>query len=466
MLGALLDIAVPLGLSLDQLKTTLSLLDLPPWELHIEERFKMGIRGLKVTIKTSGEVEKPAQAVNLSKVEVLHSPPHQHPLSHLHQHPDQHSHGYSYKEIRDRILTAHLSEGVQRRSLEVFEALAEAEGKVHGCTSRDVHFHEVGMVDSVVDIVGSAWCLEWLQVKKIYSAPPPIGRGWIKCAHGVMPLPAPATSHLLEGLSIISTSLEEELVTPTGAAMLRVWTSKIISVFPALPIKAVGWGAGGRELPDRPNLLRVFLFNSSIESSVDQEPDQQPVSLPTQRCWKLEVNLDDITPELLAHLCGELINEGALDVWQTPIIMKKGRAAMTLSVLCTLEDLERMERLILQRSTSLGVRRSILERSTLPRSTHMISTPHGEAQVKIAWTPPRWNGHAHDVYENLQRDEDQKSVKEHEELESVLNIAPEYEDAARLAQSTGLPLKNIYSLISTYARTELQGGLIQPPKSS
>ena len=155
-----------------------------------------------------------------------------------------------------------LSEGVKRRALSVFEALAAAEGKVHGVSPEEVHFHEVGMVDSVVDICGACWCLEELGVSEVVSAPPPVGRGWVRCAHGVMPLPAPATAELLKGLRLTPTPLTRELITPTGAALLKGWGAQISDLLPSTTLYAVGWGAGQADLPDRPNLLRAMLFGA------------------------------------------------------------------------------------------------------------------------------------------------------------------------------------------------------------
>jgi uncharacterized protein (DUF111 family) len=229
-----------------------------------------------------------------------------------------------------------------------------------------------------------------------------------------MPLPAPATAELLKGLRVTPTTLTRELVTPTGAALLRGLEAKISELLPSDSLIEIGWGAGTIDLPDRPNLLRALLFEPPGSASTSAEP-----SAPPQQAWLIETNIDDSSPEQLAYLSAQLLERGALDVWQTPITMKKGRLAVTLSVLCRLTERGELERLILSDSSALGVRTSFVERTILDRTIHVVETPIGEARVKVA----RGAGGER------------------------LRVSPEYEDASKLASQSARPLSEVYALI-------------------
>jgi pyridinium-3,5-bisthiocarboxylic acid mononucleotide nickel chelatase len=434
MLGALLDLGEREGLTLSALREALTSLDLPPWQIEVEERSKRGIRGLKVMISASGVEEPPPipydptssapqgdrpQEGMIGDIE-SHDPSSNTSSDHRDAH--EHEHGYTYRGIRHMLSDSTLDPDVKDRALSVFDALAMAEGKVHGCAPQEVHFHEVGMVDSVLDIVGSAWCLTQLKINRVHFAPPPVGRGWIRCAHGVMPLPAPATAHLLEGLEVIPSTLERELVTPTGAAMIKAWADEVTSTLPLGTLARVGWGAGGMDLPDRPNLIRGFIFEcSEISSKTQLSPSQEMTCL-------LETNLDDCSAELIAHACALFLEAGAFDVWQSPITMKKGRSAISLSVLCRTQDQELFERLIFNHTSTLGIRSSYIGRRVLRRSMYHIPIGRGTVRVKVGWVGLSTDG------------------------AQISNIAPEYEDAARLAQQRSAPLKEIYEEVIAEAR--------------
>ena len=392
MLGALFDLAVNLGeddrVNPSALTSALSPLSLPPWRLEVEPRHKQGIRGLGVSVLTLWGEER-VQDVTPDQLAHTSSPHHGHHNHDDHAHEDHetssshgahHVHGRSLIEILDLISNSGLSERVQRRARAVFEALGEAEGRAHGIPPLEVSFHEVGMIDSIVDILGAAWCLDALEVTQIISAPPPLNRGWVKCAHGLMPLPAPATSFLLTGLETAESPHSVELITPTGAAMIRAWAREINARWPKSPTLSIGWGAGRRDLSDRPNLLRVIL--NETEPDLGDHRD-----LPPSRCWLIEANIDDQTPEALATARDLLLASGALDVWLTAIVMKEGRSAVTLSVLSASEQVDELERLLLIHSAAIGCRRSRWERAVLPRRIMSVVTPWGSCRVKVTRLP-------------------------------------------------------------------------------
>ena len=434
MLGALLDLgAATEGVTLSALREALTSLDLPPWQIEAEERIKSGVRGLKVMISASG-IEEPPSPPYDPTASADQAPPQEgmtedvethNPSSDVssdHGAPHEHEHGYTYRGIRHMLSDSTLDPDVKDRALSVFDALAMAEGKVHGCAPQEVHFHEVGMVDSVLDIVGSAWCLTRLKINRVHFAPPPVGRGWIRCAHGVMPLPAPATAHLLEGIEVIPSTLERELVTPTGAAMISAWADEVTSTLPRGTLVRVGWGAGGMDLADRPNLVRGFIFETSERTSAPHLSPSQEMS-----CL-LETNLDDCSAELIAHACALFLEAGALDVWQSSITMKKGRSAIRLSLLCRTQDQALFERLIFNHTSTLGVRSSYVGRRVLRRSMYHIPIDRETVRVKVGWVG--------------------QSIDDAQ----ISNIAPEYEDAARVALQRSIPLKEIYEEVIAEAR--------------
>ena len=273
-----------------------------------------------------------------------------------------------------------LSEMTIQRALKVFELIAQAESRAHGVSVAEVHFHEVGMLDSIIDILGVAWCLEQLNIKHVLSAPPPINRDWVRCAHGVLPLPAPATAFILKGLKTCPSPYQVELITPTGAAMIKAWAEDITSSLPSLPVEAIGLGAGQRDLKDRPNLLRLFTYSPS------QDGPAPIVNLdrPSTSCWLYETNIDDMRAEDLAVLNELLFKVGALDVWQSSILMKKNRLACLLSVLCKETDAEQIENTLLFHSTSIGCRRQRVERKVLRRRFLTIDTQWGPCRIKVS----------------------------------------------------------------------------------
>lgn len=273
----------------------------------------------------------------------------------------------SFRDISRLITDSSLSVSVRELALSIFRRLAGAEAEVHRTTMDEVHFHEVGAVDAIVDIVGAAAAFDFLGAD-VKASPVPLGRGFVECRHGRLPLPAPATLNCLQGIPTVDSGLDAELVTPTGAAIIATVAREFGQWFPLRPMR-VGWGAGTRGLPDRPNALRMIL-GREVSQGVELTHGL------------LEANVDDMTGELAAHTVSKLIKEGALDAWVVPIVMKKGRPGMILSALCKKELIGNLSDVILRETTSIGVRQTLVGRRELPREMTELVTPWGKVRVK------------------------------------------------------------------------------------
>lgn len=278
----------------------------------------------------------------------------------------------TFAQVRSMLEQSTLSNTVRARALYVFKKLAESESKVHRMSIDDVHFHEVGAIDAIVDVVGASAAIEWLDAEVIVS-PLPMGRGFVKARHGVLPLPPPAVVECLKGFDTYDANLEFELVTPTGAAIVAGCAKKS-ERWPSMSPLAVGWGAGTAELADRPNLLRAVLGQRTTDESTDTHA-------------VIEANLDDATGEVVAVAIESLMEQGALDVWCTPITMKKGRPALTLSALVPIARADHFAHLMLRETTSLGVRRYSVSRVERPRRIVDVSTKYGVVPVKVSEGP-------------------------------------------------------------------------------
>jgi uncharacterized protein (TIGR00299 family) protein len=341
-----------------------------------------------------------------------HSHPHGHDAhshdahSHSHAPPRDHAH-YHYADIRQRIVEANLSRGTRRRALDIFDRIARAEAKLHGTTIEDVSFHEVGAIDSVVDIVGTAAALEWLSPARVSCASVAMGHGTIKCAHGVLPVPAPAALEVLREARgvMIDGGVARELCTPTGAAILAATVTGWEASPAGRPI-AIGWGAGDAELADRPNVLRVVAMAPVALASAST----------ADAVWQIDANIDDMSPELCAPAADAIFAAAALDVWWTPITMKKGRPALLLSALATTSARDAVIAAILRETTTIGVRYSQRERTILARVTETVETRYGTIAIKVA-----------------------------REGDSVINAAPEYEACAAAARTHGVSVKLVYA---------------------
>jgi hypothetical protein len=290
----------------------------------------------------------------------------------------QHVHTHAHRglaEIEQLLSRAPVSDATRTLALGVFRKLAEAEAKIHGKTPETVHFHEVGAWDSIADIVGSCLALEQLGVSGVSCGPLPAGTGTLHCAHGEMPNPAPATLELLGGMTMTQTTEPFELVTPTGAALLRVWTHTLAPLPEATTVLRSAFGFGSRTLNNRPNVLRATLLSASAAAATP--------ALPSDDLLVLEANLDDCNPEWLGALAADLLGRGALDVWLTPVIMKKGRPATVLSVLAAAADAAALRERIFRSTTTFGIRFYPVLRETLARRFESARTPWGDVPIKI-----------------------------------------------------------------------------------
>jgi len=311
------------------------------------------------------------------------------------------------RDIEALIRDSELSAGVKERALEVFSRLAEAEGKLHNMPPEQVHFHEVGAVDAILDIVGACIGLEFLEISQLTCSPVNVGSGCVQAAHGTLPVPAPASLELLKDLPIYSSGIDGELVTPTGAALISTLATGFGPI-PPMRVERIGYGAGAREIPGHPNLARLLLGESAEPVRVrDGAPGDEVVSV-------IEANVDDMSPQLYGYFIDQALAAGALDVTCTPIQMKKDRPGILLSVLCTPEKGDALAQMLFEQTTTIGVRIYEARRKILERELVSIQTPYGAVNVKVA-----------------KRDG------------KVLNVAPEYEDCRRLASEKGVPLKQV-----------------------
>lgn len=317
-------------------------------------------------------------------------------------------HGRYLSDIAAILHASSLSGRVQQQALAVFTRLADAEAKIHGTSRDEIHFHEVGAVDAIVDIVGACLLLEMLGVDQVYTSPLPCGHGTVVCQHGVMPVPAPATLELLRGFPVRALDIEGELVTPTGAALVTTLADPAqAGPMPPMTVTTVGYGAGKKQFaPDRPNLLRVIV--GEVQDAAARDATPQTVSV-------LETNLDDQSPETFDLLMERCFGAGALDVFFTPVHMKKNRPASLVTVLCAPDDSDKMADVLFRETGTFGIRLREQRRVTLERDWQPVETPYGAVRVKVG----RRRG-------------------------EVLSVAPEYEDCKRAALAHAVPLQRVY----------------------
>jgi hypothetical protein len=386
-LGALVDAGVPQQL----LEETVAALNVGA-RLEISRVMRSGISATKVDVYVHGEKDMPRseflgqhsheRAHSHGQDEVSHDHSHEDGHSHLeHSHGDlQHQHGRGLKEIREIIAEARISNSAKKTAVAIFEALGAAEAKIHNTSIESVHFHEVGEVDAMVDIVCAAVGAEALEVDEIICSPLNVGGGTVKCAHGTFPVPAPATLDLLKDAPVYSSGLEAELVTPTGAAIVKTLATRY-ATFPEMKVVKTGYGAGTREFPTHPNVMRLTV-GEAAESGMVAKTASDTVTI-------LEANLDDLNPQVFGYVMDRLLDEGALDVFGMPVHMKKNRPGNLLTILCKPEDADRLSHIIFAETTTLGVRRREERRRTLARRWESVHTQWGEVRIKIAsmnWT--------------------------------------------------------------------------------
>lgn len=386
-LGALLD----LGVDENYLRQELSKLNLDSdFELHVNKDNRKGISGTRVdVVLTNPHSHKHHHNDNTE----TQSPGNPEP-SHVHQ-----AHR-NLQDIENIINSSKMNDKVKSLSLAIFMKVAEAEAKVHGKPLYQVHFHEVGAVDSIVDIVGAAVCIDYLKVDKIMASSVQLGGGFVKCAHGIIPIPAPATVEILKNVPVKSGIVPFETTTPTGAAILAANVSTYTDNMD-ITVEKIGYGIGHREL-EIPNILRVFL---GCDAKNEQREEQ----------YILETNIDDMNPEFFGYIEEKLFAQGALDVFKTAISMKKGRAATKLSVLVHELQEKNVLDVIFRETTSIGVRKYKVDKIMLPRDFIVINTPYGSVTVKNAY------------YQG-------EKVK----------YKPEYEDCKKIASENNIPISRVY----------------------
>jgi len=339
---------------------------------------------------------------------------HEHEHDHGHHrhgdaHEQGHEHGRNFAQIKELIQRSGLSDWVKQKSIAVFHRIAVAEGKIHGLPPDQVHFHEVGAVDSIVDIVGACVALEMLGKPRVLAGPVVEGTGFINCAHGRFPLPAPATLEILgvRGVGISQCDEPHELVTPTGAALLAEFVEGF-GLMQSLVGTKIGYGLGTRDNKTRPNVLRAILGKSSTAGVTTNDWETDTIAV-------VETNLDDINAEILGHFVEKAFAEGALDVFHTPIQMKKNRPGVLLTLLCPAAEADKFSELVLRETSAFGVRRCTTERRKLRRESVTVKTAFGEVTVKVG----KLNG-------------------------KVVQTAPEFESCKKLATQAGVPLKQVY----------------------
>ena len=360
-------------------------------------------------IKRGGKVEK-------CEIEFVED----HDHHHEHAVPEAgaaHEHGRNFTDIRALIQKSTLSKWVKEKSIAVFHRVAVAEGKIHGHPPEEVHFHEVGAVDSIVDIVGACVALEMLGKPRVLAASPMEGTGMIRCAHGNFPIPAPATLEILSARGVTIQQCEEpgELLTPTGAAILAEFAESF-GPMQELTVEKIGYGLGTRQNQTRPNVVRAILGESRKRKAESGNADTSALDWETDTIAVLETNLDDINAEWLGAFVEKAFTAGALDVFHTPVQMKKNRPGVLLTVLCAANDADRFSEMILRETTAFGVRRTVAERRKLRREVVKVKTKFGEVAVKVG----RLNN-------------------------KVVQAAPEFESCRALAEQGGVPVREVYA---------------------
>ena len=400
-LGALLD----LGVSQEHLIESLKALKLDDeYHFNIKKELKNGIMGTLVEV-------------------VLHSEEHEHDDGHEHEHEHEHGHKHdhdhhdeatvahahnhnlehehrSYKNIVSMIEGSTLNENVKKLSKRIFTVIGEAEGKIHGKPLEEVHFHEVGAVDSIVDIVGTAICIDALKPDKIVFSRIPLSKGFVKCQHGIFPLPAPASLEILKDVPVYFTDIKFELVTPTGAGIIKALADSYDDSGDMI-IEKIGYGLG-KKTYEKPNVLRVYLYDEKKKRS--------------NQVVEIDTNIDDMTGEQLGYIMELLLEGGALDVYFTPIFMKKNRPGVKLSVLCTLEKQQELTKLLLSQTSTFGVRYKLLDRDILDREFREVQLYNDIVRCKVGMLDGK-----------------------------VIKIEPEYEDCKRIAKKDSLPIATVFN---------------------
>lgn len=398
-----MNLAALVALGVDPVKLENELRKLPysGWSLKFEPSKRQGISGLSCTVILDPHT---------------HDHDHDHSHDHGHGHGHHHDHGNhqhrTYREIRKAIEDSELASEIKKDALACFKVLAEAEGAVHGIETEAVHFHEVGALDSIIDIVGAAIAWHLLEIDTIACSTLEVGGGTVKCAHGIMPVPAPATARLLEGIPFSAGATDKECTTPTGAALLVGKACSFETRTQGVQVKSV-IATGHRDDPNLPNALYLSLIETASEEATNQEADS---------VLEIATNIDDMTAEAVAFLCEQIMEAGALDCWQTPATLKKGRLGCIVHALVSQDLLSKIEACFFKHSRTLGLRRRVWERRKLKREVLEIETPWGPVRYKSAPVPHDSKRHKFE-YEDcarIARQQDQSLAWVEEQLEAYL----------------------------------------------
>jgi hypothetical protein len=421
LMGALVDAGAPIEL----LQRTAASLALGA-ELRVTRVNRSGIESTKIDVMVNGQVHEPAAPSGPVQQEAEHGHGHHHHHDHGHEdshdHPhkhegQKHNHGRGLAEIRVLLMGADLSQRALNLSLTAFVLLAEAEGRIHGVPAEEVHFHEVGAIDAIVDIACCAAAADALDLDRWYCSPVNVGSGFVDCAHGRFPVPAPATAELLKNLPTYSAHVQMELVTPTGAALLRALDCRFDAT-PVMRTQSIGYGAGTRNPERFPNVLRVSIGEIAAAQSFIED-----------KVTVLECALDDLSPQVLAHTAQLALERGALDVMSSAVTMKKGRLGTLLTVLCKPGDATELQQLIFRETTTLGIRVREENRVVLAREVTPVETDFGVIHIKTgSWQGEEWNA------------------------------APEFEDCRRAAAAFDVPLKTVMQAAMAVWRTRQPAG--------
>ncbi|MCL5034984.1 MAG: nickel pincer cofactor biosynthesis protein LarC [Bacteroidetes bacterium] len=389
------------GIDPDDIMKELTKLKLGGVDLRVSKVVRSGITAAKVDVVVAGETEKVS---DLGSGVHLHS--HGKHGSDSQEHSHSHAHGRSYLEIKHLIQESDLSESVKRNSLDIFRKIGEAEAKIHDTTVEKIHFHEVGAVDSIVDIVGTAVCLELSGAEAVYTSPVRLGSsGYFEAKHGVLPVPGPAALEILKDYPVVFNDVPYELTTPTGAAIVASLSKGLLKDRP-VEIKSIGYGAGSRELERLPNLLRVVI--GEVSSSLEED-----------HVVLVETNMDDINPQLIPHVIERILAVGATDAFVIPLLMKKGRPGFLLSVLASETQLNAIALEIFSQTTTLGLRIQHIQRMKVRRELKKVSTSFGEVKVKESYV----NGNK--------------------------RVMAEFEECKRIAESRSLPLIEVIQKLNS-----------------
>jgi pyridinium-3,5-bisthiocarboxylic acid mononucleotide nickel chelatase len=398
-LGALIDA----GVDIDELRAQLLLVPMEGWEISAEKVTKRGI------------------AATLAHVGSAHGHHSHHAEAEGHDH--HHHHGRPARELLAIIEGSKLPTRVIEKSAGILRRIAQAEATVHNSAPEDVHFHEIGGLDSIIDIVGAVVGFEMLGVERIYASPIPLSHGTVECAHGILPVPPPAVLELVKGVPTRPVDVDGETVTPTGAG-LTVALAESFGGFPPMTVETIAYGAGGKDFPNTPNVLRLVIGERSAGAMPGSEGGGGAWdAMVADQVVLIEANLDDMSPELIPAVLEASFAGGAVDAWLTPIYMKKGRPGTQISALCDPAKADTVAQTIIEHSTSFGVRMSTWERRCVPREKRTVQTPYGEISVKLARLGDR-----------------------------TLTASPEFEDCRAAAEKAGVSLKEVYAAAISAAR--------------